>query len=373
MNPFIYGKVVEGEDFCPRKDLMFELGGCLESGQNTVLFGRRRVGKSSLVLDAAKHFPDRLLFRVDLFFTKDTAMFLEYCSNALFSFQNQRKGMFEEILSALKRVRPRIEVDSNTGTPALSFGLSGADRALLLNTVDDFFDYLGHTFRQEQLIVCFDEFQSVLNYPEPESLLAKIRSKVQYHSFPYIFTGSDRSGLKTLFTRPESPFYKSIRPIEVLPIPRNDFQPFLQKKFEAGERIVSAEGWDELFRLETPGDIQQLCAALWEKSCPGDRLEGIVLQAAWRQIFSQEIEGFRSLLGELTALQLRVLKQIAKTGTDQIYSLDLQQTIGASASSIRRSLTALTAKWILAEDDGTVYFNNPFLRQFLLRTGSWDG
>jgi len=373
MNPFVYGKIVENEAFCPRDALISELGGCFESGQNTVLFGRRRVGKSSLVLAAGKHFPKRLLFRVDLFFTKDTAMFLEYCSNALFSFQNQRKGMFEEILSALKRVRPRIELDSNTGAPSLSFGLSGADPALLLHTVDDFFDYLGNAFGKNQLIVCFDEFQSILEYPEPEALLAKIRSKVQYHPFPYVFTGSDRSGLKTVFTRPKSPFYKSVRPIEVPSIPRKDFQPFLQKKFADGERTVSAEVWNELFSLEIPGDIQQLCAALWENSSAGDSLVKNVLPAAWGQIFAQEIEGFRSLLGELTALQLRVLKQIAKTGTENLYSLDSQQAIGASASSIRRSLTALTAKWILAKDDGAVYFNNPFLRQFLLCTSAFEG
>lgn len=365
MNPFIYGKVVENQNFCPRNALLSELGGCIESGQNLVVYGRRRVGKSSLVLNAGRHFPERLLFLVDLFFTKDAAMFLEYCSNALFSFNNHRKGLLEKGIGALRRIHPKIEVDPNTGAPSFSFGISRNDAGLLLNTIDDFFGFLGDEFSADQLIVCFDEFQSVLGYPDPDALLAKIRGKVQYHSFPYIFTGSDRSGLKTIFTQPRSPFYKSVRPIEVQSIPRDEFQPFLENKFLQGKRAVSPDVWDSLFELEVPGDIQQLCAALWESSDSASEINASVLQEACDRIFSQEIEGFRALLGGLTALQLRVLKSIAKKGANNLYSLESQQMIGASASSIRRSVTALVDKWILVKDSKEIYFNNPFLKQFL--------
>ncbi len=365
MNPFVYGKIVEEKNFCPRNKLLSELGDCIESGQNLVVFGRRRVGKSSLVSNAGKQFPDRMMFLVDLFFTKDAAMFLEYCSNALFSFNHQRKGLLEKGMGALQRIRPRIELDPHTGTPYFSFGISRNDSGVLLNTIDDFFGFLGDEFSQNQLMVCFDEFQSVLNYPEADALLAKIRGKIQYHPFPYIFTGSDRTGLKTIFTQPQSPFYKSVRPIEVQTIPREDFQPFLEEKFASGKRTVVSSVWDELFELEVPGDIQQLCAALWESSDPDSEIDPSVLKEACERIFSQEIEGFRSMLGGLTALQLRVLKFVAKNGAQNLYSLDSQQAIGASASSIRRSLTALASKWILVKDDDRIYFNNPFLRQFL--------
>jgi hypothetical protein len=365
MNPFIYGKIVEKKHFCPRNKLISELGGCIESGQNLVVYGRRRVGKSSLVLNAGQQFPGRLLFLVDLFFTKDAAMFLEYCSNALFSFNHQRKGLLEKGMGALKRVQPKIELDPNTGTPSISFGIARGDNGVLLNTIDDFFGFLGDEFGRDQIIVCFDEFQSVLKYPDADMLLAKVRGKVQYHSFPYVFTGSDRSGLKTIFTDPQSPFYKSVRPVEVPAIPRVDFQPLLSKKFKEGKRPVLEEVWDRIFELEIPGDIQQLCAALWESSDLGSKIDAAILEEAYERIFSQEIEGFRSLLGGLTSLQLRVLKFVAKKGANNLYSHDSQQTIGASASSIRRSVTALGDKWILVRDHDELYFNNPFLRQFL--------
>ena len=366
MNPFVYGKVVEKKDFCSRDQLVSELEGCIESGQNTVLFGRRRVGKSSLVLNAAGQFPKRLFFRVDLFFTKDTSMFLEYCSNALMTFQPQRQGLLEKSVNALKRIRPRVEFSQDGSTPSLSFSVERQSNSVLLNTIDDFFGFLGEEFDKDQLVVCFDEFQSILAYPEADALLAKIRANVQYHPFSYIFTGSDRSGLKTIFTEPKSPFYKSIRPIAVGPIPREDFQPFLQKRFVAGGRTVAENVWDSIFQLAVPGDIQQLCAALWENSDSGGQVNRRTLEKAYDRIFSQEMEGFRSLLRELTSLQLRVLKVIAKQGAENLYSLDTQQTVGASASSIRRSLSALQKKWVVVRDGNELYFNNPFLKQFLI-------
>lgn len=367
MNPFIYGKIVENKHFCPRDALLSELCGCIESGQNSVVFGRRRVGKSSLVLNAGKQFPKRLLFLVDLFFTKDAGMFLEHCTNALLAFDHGRKGLLEKTMGALKRIRPSVEFDPNTGAPSFSLDVSKNNEAVLLSTVDDFFEFLGSEFSAGQIVVCFDEFQSILHYPGSDSLLAKIRGKVQYHQFPYIFTGSDRSGLKKIFTQPQSPFYKSIRPIEVPVIPQEVFQPFLEERFSVGDRTVSDDVWNELFDLEVPGDIQQLCAALWESSDPGYLIDIGVLRVACERVFSQEIEGFRSLITELTALQLRVLKFIAFKGVINLYSLNSQQTIGSSASSIRRSLTTLVRKWILVEDQGNVYFNNPFLKQFLTK------
>jgi len=367
MNPFIFGKIVESPNFCKREDLMADLNDAIASGQNTVLYGRRRVGKSSLVLNAAKQNPKRLFLLIDLFFTKDAAMFLEYSTNALMAFNTQRKGLLEKGMQALKRLRPRMEVDPQTGTPSLSLGLNREDPQLLLHTIDDFFAFLGKEFKADQLIVCFDEFQSVLQYPEADVLLAKIRSKVQYHQFPYIFTGSDRSGLKTIFADENSPFYKSARAIEVPSIDRKTFKPFLQRKFTNGKRKLTPEVWDAVFDLEITGDVQQLCSALWQSSKENSELSIETLDLAYQRIFGQEIEGFRNLLGNLPALQLRVLKDISHNGVANIYSRETQQRINASSSSIRRAVTALIDKWILIRDHNEIYFNNPFLKLFVQR------
>ena len=365
MNPFIFGKIVEEPNFCKRQALVSDLQDAIVAGQNTVIYGRRRVGKSSLVFHTAKKSEERLFLLIDLFFTKDAAMFLEYCTTALFALNSQRAGLLEKGIQALKRIRPKIEIDPQSGTPSLSLGISRDEPEILLNTIDDFFGFLAAEFKADQLIVCFDEFQSVLAYPDAERLLAKIRSRVQYHKFPYVFTGSDRSGLKSIFARENSPFYKSARAIEVKAVERIDFQPFLNAKFKAGKREVLEEVWDSIFELEITGDIQQLCSALWQSSESESVIDRATLVAAYDRIFAQEIEGFRSTLGNLSALQLRVLKAIAQSGVANLYSRESQQSIQVSASSIRRSVTSLIEKWILIKDHEQIYFNNPFLKLFI--------
>jgi len=44
-NPFIYGKIVTGEDFCNRKKEIAELSRDIENSQNVILFSPRRFGK----------------------------------------------------------------------------------------------------------------------------------------------------------------------------------------------------------------------------------------------------------------------------------------------------------------------------------------
>ena len=48
-NPFKYGCVVGGDSFCERPELERKLAGFVRSGQNVVIQGERRMGKTSLV------------------------------------------------------------------------------------------------------------------------------------------------------------------------------------------------------------------------------------------------------------------------------------------------------------------------------------
>jgi hypothetical protein len=140
--------------------------------------------------------------------------------------------------------------------------VSRQESATLLQTIDEFFDFLAAEFRPGELIVCFDEFQSVLAYPESPELLARIRGKIQYHKFPYVFTGSDRTGIKKIFTDPRSPFFESVRPMEVPALARADFEPFLAGKFAGGclrisscTETITSHGFEEIQRVIAGGHL----------------------------------------------------------------------------------------------------------------------
>ncbi|MBP7149708.1 MAG: hypothetical protein KBD01_19450 [Acidobacteria bacterium] len=75
-----------------------------------------------------------------------------------------------------------------------------------------------------------------------------------------------RARHEPLFREPSSPFFKSLRVLEVGEFPRATSQQFLDKPFTAGRRRVSVEAFDHVFELaeRNPSDVQQLCAALWD-------------------------------------------------------------------------------------------------------------
>ena len=45
MNPFKYGSIVLGKDFCGREDLLKQISNQIKASQNIAVFGERRVGK----------------------------------------------------------------------------------------------------------------------------------------------------------------------------------------------------------------------------------------------------------------------------------------------------------------------------------------
>ena len=60
------GQVVSADDFCPRPRLLKELVGFVRSGQNVVLQGERRMGKTSLIYEALRHVKRHRMVYVDL-------------------------------------------------------------------------------------------------------------------------------------------------------------------------------------------------------------------------------------------------------------------------------------------------------------------
>ena len=71
MNPFKYGQVVSGSDFCPRPELEKTLRSHIESNQNVHVTGERRTGKTSLILETISRLKTPLV-HVDLFQAKST-------------------------------------------------------------------------------------------------------------------------------------------------------------------------------------------------------------------------------------------------------------------------------------------------------------
>jgi AAA+ ATPase superfamily predicted ATPase len=196
MNPFKYGQVVSSKDFCPRPVLTDQLKTFIESGQNVVVQGERRMGKTSLIHEAVGELKGYRMLYIDLMEIKTTEGLCKRIISALISLE-QRSGFWKKILSSLSQLRPVISLDPVTNQPTLSID---AGIKLRPESIEGLLDLIQEVKDRKQLAVVFDEFQGMLNLPQAHEILAVMRGKIQFHSdIPYVFAGSIRSQMSDIF------------------------------------------------------------------------------------------------------------------------------------------------------------------------------
>ena len=225
--------------------------------------------------------------------------------------------------------------------------------------------------RSNRLCVVFDEFQDMLNVENAQAVLATMRSKIQFQpNTPYIFLGSVRNEMSAMFSSSRSPFYKSAALFDIGRIDDADFKAFLTRRFKMGGRTVSDEILNRILDLadHVSGDVQELCDALWASTEKGAVISESDLPIALELVFARESKAYAPIVASLTAIQMRVLRGIARLGGRQTLSKDfLRQTGVANAGSVRKSILRMVELDILYAHEGGYRLSNPFFGAWLLK------
>jgi hypothetical protein len=366
VNPFRYGQVVRGDDFCPRPELVGQVATLIRSGQNVWVQGERRVGKTSLICEAAGGVRKRRMLYADLLEIKTSDDLCRRIVKALISLEREG-GVLEKTLKSLAQLRPSISLDPLTGAPTITLD---ATARLSPESIDGLLDMIARMHRRGSLVVVLDEFQDILNLGDHAEALAILRGKIQFHgSIPYVFAGSVRSRMADIFTDPDSAFFKSATAIEVGPIDPTEFRRFIRRRFARGRRTLVEGTLARILAIanEVPGDVQQLCAALWETTSHRARISEKNIPEALELIFARESKGYEAALARITGQQLRCLVGLARMGGKAPLSKDFLRGTGiALPASVRRALTRLVALKIVYRQEGEYRLVNPFFGAWLV-------
>ena len=367
MNPFKYGETVDGENFCRRPELARILKGYVESGQNVVMQGERRMGKTSLVLETVRSMKGVAMFHADLFCVRDTADLCRRLTAALARFENSA-GFLEKIVKALARLRPTLSIDPNTGAPTVSVDAKAATDLTSLETVLD--AIIAHTAKRKSCVI-LDEFQDILDIEDGERVIAIMRGRIQLDTkTSYIFLGSVRNKMTDIFMHPNSPFYRGAAPLPVGEIDADDFYKFLASRFATGKRKLSRMTFDAIREIarNTPGDIQELCDAIWDCTRNGQAISEADVRKGLDVIFSRERDHYEIFIRRLTALQMRVLTAMASKGGQEVFSVEFLSAASVlNAASVKRAIDRLVSDGLVFYNDREYRFVNPFFREWLKR------
>lgn len=366
-NPFKYGQVVTGKDYCKRGLLEDELISLIKRGQNTVLQGERRAGKTSLIHQTVSRPTSQRLLYCDFLGIKTGEDLIQRVVQGIETIE-QQESLIKKVVRFIPNLTVSVSIDPVTGTPSLSPSL--ARNTYRPESLTGIIDFISHLHQQSPLVVAFDEFQDCLNLKDAWATLAIMRSRIQFEDkICFLFAGSIRNYMWKIFQDPDSPFFKSALTLDVDASSLDNFSGFITRQFRKGKRKLEKGLFDRIADVcfRNPGDIQQLCAALWDTTQEGDLITEKGFSQALAHIFHNELRGYETILSDLSTQQSTVLKTLARLGGVSPLAGEFVQASGiAHTSSIKAALTRLVAKRLLFLVGKEYRFVNPFFRLWLL-------
>ena len=368
-NPFVFGEVVTGNDFCNREEEIERLCHELTDSQKIFLISARRMGKTSLITT--------VLGKLKKQNTKTICLDIEGISTYKKFLNAYLNALIKEFTTADKmsefarRLLPSIRFDltvAETGNPTLSLGYKPQDTDLE-NIAAKIYQLPAKIASKKQLVIVFDEFQEIIKL-NGKQVEAYLRSAIQHQrNVGYIFSGSKRQMLTDMAMSKDRPFYK-IGPVMYLEkIPQEEFKKFISEKFHnSGIKISNPTVVKILETAEnTPYYVQMISHELWDFAFFGKKeIQEKDIEIVLEQLIKQYDQNLRSEWSRLVSTKRQLLQVIANKGGKNLLSkesLDTNELSGSS--SVQRTLESLVSDDYIDRFNGEYFITNILFREWI--------
>lgn len=368
---FKYDVLIEEEDICNYIEEIRTLKQYVKNAEKAVLYAPRRYGKTSILVNVlGKHFlkSDKNAFfcYVNLQEVKDLHSISVRFSHSIEEMVKKlysKKSFFSKITQMLKMLRPKIEIDPQTGGPSITFTLTDdGNRGL-----NDIFDTIQTISQNYPTLFVMDEFQDIAFVSEAEAI---IRGFVQsLHNASIIISGSKRHILKNIFLDEKKPFYNWGKSVELKTIPFNKWKPFLLQRF-AHKRIRLDDDAIK-YILESmyyvPNYICKLCSDIYEAHSNTKASITEISETIHRTYLNSQSR-YAEKIAFLSNKQIKLLTVVAsKKSISEMTSNEVVSTSGISSRGILTIYKMLLDKGYLERDESGVRIADPLFAYYLLR------
>ena len=240
MKKFIFGKLIDEENICNLEKEKKQILKNINNGLNTVIFGPRNFGKTSLIKNVIiKRFQEQnkksFVFFVDLFNVVDEKTLNLRLKTALehaLAVSTFNKWL-NEIKDLINSIRPEFSIDPVTGTANVSL------KAIDQNdekSIYEIFEIIKKISLKRKVLIVFDEFQDIVKLKSVQGIL---RSILQEMDVPVIVMGSKNHLLREIFSQPKEPFYQWGVNIEFKAIDFTVYHEYILERFK--QRKISMD------------------------------------------------------------------------------------------------------------------------------------
>src|SRR5919201_1425150 len=374
-NPFRFGALALDEAFTDRREELDRLSSDIVNGQDVVIVGRRRFGKSSLVLRVTQEVRARrvLVAYCDLSTTPTKERFAEKLAKAIHD--DVASPLFrarERTLSVFRglRVTPRITIDPHDGSVSFGFdvGHAPADVDATLESLLALPGRLGAE-RKRKVALVLDEFQEVTeigrNYPRLMRAVFQTQPEVAH-----VYLGSKRHLMRRIFSDRNEPFWRSAKQMELGPIPTDQFADYIRSRFAATGRTIADDAVAAVLDLTGghPYATQQLSYFVWEETTARGVAGPETVARGLDRLLESEDNHF-TLVWEDSNRTERLMLLALAAGPARVFSVDFRREYRLpAATNVQKAITRLTSRELAKRlERGTYAISEPFLAQWLGR------
>jgi len=364
-NPFLITDYVSPDFFCNRHSERQNIISALDNGRNLTLLSIRRLGKTGLIkhvfyqLKGRKN--TRLLY-IDIISTQNIDDFIKLFSNAILADEKDHANFLKKIQSLISGIKGKLVFDPTSGMPEVEINYNSKSERE--HSLEKIFNYLAA--QKEKYIIAFDEFQQITEYPQ-KNMEAILRTHIQHqHKDQFIFSGSNKHLLISIFSDYGRPFYQSSDILELQRLKTGEYAKFIVGHFNKNHKEIDenlAKEYIEYFDNHTfyiQYFFNRLFAMAYKKF--RDTEFRICIDAILR-----EKEGvFYTYRNLLTTAQFALLKSIAKEKElARPNSKEFLQKYNFTASSVNRTLKALIDKEMVYQENTKYKVYDVFLSKWL--------
>ena len=351
MNPFYITGIIPPEYFCDRETETDWLARTVTNQANVLLTSPRRMGKTQLI----RHFYERPeikghyhTFYVDIYPTTSLHELVLFLSKEIYSVLVPKgTAVLNRFLSVLRSLTGSFSYNPISGVPSFDVKLGDIHAPEL--TLGEIFDYLEKA--DLPCIFAIDEFQQIDKYPE-KNVEALLRSYVQQmNNCRFIFAGSNRHILETMFHSAAKPFYNSVEQLYLDRIAKDKYIRFICAKFRESSREIlsgAASLAYDLFDGHTYY-VHNLLHHVFANIAPEKQVDENDILFVLDALLEEKSHAFAGQLSQLNYGQKETLIAIAKAGkaTGVTSVAFIKKNALKSPSSVQYAITTLLENQIL--------------------------
>ena len=369
INNFILGSYISDEYFCDRVNETNRIINSMENGRNINLISHRRYGKTGLIFHILHNISKKYGYKtiyIDLLNTKNIHEFVEeFAFVVLNRLESRTTKVLKMFSKVVKGIQPSLSVNPFTGNTEVGFEMR--ENYSHEMSIKELFEYLNN--QNEKIVIAFDEFQQILNYPE-DNIEATLRKYIQQSpNLTFIYSGSQKHMLTAMFSDYSRPFYQSAEYLFLDKIDRDIYAEFIKDNFLKAKQKIDDEAISLILDLSKRHTYytQFLCNRIF--SLYKKKIDAKVVIDTMNNIIDENRPVYYTYEKILSKRQFELLKAIAKEEnlTQPTSKEFIQKNNLPTPSSIKTALNAILEKEMAYEEEGVYSVYDVFFSRFLER------